>query len=68
MTNNTKRFDVVSVHIESLNVRVLTRDKTEPNAEALVQNAVLRRGVDTHFFAVTTAGKYSDGDKWEGSE
>lgn len=54
-------YDVVAVEISNPeNVQVLDRDKTERNAEAIVSMAVLRRGVETHFYKTVPAGTYSE--------
>jgi hypothetical protein len=61
------RFDVVAVRIEAPHtVRLLDTNKTEAAAEGVVKFAVYRRGVETEFYAAVPAGKYIDGDTWEG--
>lgn len=56
-------FDVIEVEIAKPHrVRVIARDKSELNAEAIVNMAVIRRGVEDHFFKAVPAGKYKDGD------
>lgn len=59
-------FDVLGVNLETKLVRVMARDKTEENASAFIDMAVMRRGVDDEFFASAPSGMYSDGDKWTG--
>lgn len=61
----TALLDVVAVNLETNAVRVLERDKTPPNAEAIVSMAVLRRGLDVEFFATAHAGQFKDGDQWK---
>ena len=57
------KFDVVETAIKKPHeVRVIATDKTEKNAEAIVNIAVMRRGVETSFFKTCPAGQYSDGD------
>lgn len=60
-------FDVVEVDIETAKVRVMERNKDSRNAEAIVNLAVMRRGVAGHFFSVALAGKYHDGDEYVGT-
>ena len=55
-------FDVIEVDFETHKVRVLETGKSERNAEAVVQMAVMRRGVERSFFTTAPAGKYRDGD------
>jgi hypothetical protein len=44
-------FDVVEVEIRNpSNRRVIASGKTERNADAIVRMAVIRRGVQHHFF------------------
>ncbi len=40
--------------------------KTLRDAEAIRDMAVIRRGVETEFFAEVRQGAYKDGDKWTG--
>lgn len=61
-------FDVCEVNIEDRTVRLLATDKDERNAEAVVMMAVARRGCDEAFYSSAPAGKYKDGDKWEGHD
>lgn len=56
-------FDVIEVETAAPHrVRVLAANKTEENAEAIVRMAVMRRGVEHHFFTAAPPGKYKDGD------
>ncbi len=50
MKDETELFDVVAVNIETGEKRIISSDKTELNAEAIVKMAVARRGVDEEFF------------------
>ncbi len=53
-------FDVIEVEIASPeNVRVIAEGKTEGNADAIVKMAVIRRGVENHFFMAVPAGQHS---------
>lgn len=61
------QFDVVAVNLETGKVRFMAKNKNENDAEAIVKIAVMRRGVDEEFFSAVPAGKYSDGDKWDGA-
>lgn len=56
--------DVVAVDLKTHLVRVLARRLGAADADAYVNMAVLRRGVEQEFFADAPAGQYADGDKW----
>ena len=56
-------FDVIEVEIKAPHsVRLIAEGETESNANAIVQMAVIRRGVKDHFFTLTPAGQYRNGD------
>lgn len=62
--NKTKPFDVLAVNLSTRKVRFMAQDKTQSNAEAVVEMAVMRRGVDEEFFVAVEHGTYKDGDVW----
>lgn len=52
-------YDVVAVEIANPeNIMVMERNKTECNAEAIVNMAVMRRGCDTDFYKTVPAGTH----------
>lgn len=56
-------YDVVAVTISTCKVRAFFGErKTLPNAEAIVNMAVMRRGVDEEFYAEAPTGKFKAGD------
>jgi hypothetical protein len=58
-------LDVIEVEFAAPHrVRRIATDKTPENAEATVKMAVMRRGVQSHFFTTSIAGKYRDGDNF----
>ena len=59
-------YDVVAVNLETKAVRFMAEKQDQRNAEAVVYLAVMRRGVDTEFYAEVPAGMYQDGDTWHG--
>ena len=59
-------YDVVAVNLESNQVRLLAQQKTKRNAEAIVNMAVIRRGVNEEFFAEVAHGLYLEGEVWKG--
>lgn len=59
-------FDVVEVEISTAKVRIVDRNKDSLNADAIIKLAVMRRGVDNHFFVSVRTGKYKDGDEYIG--
>lgn len=62
----TQLHDVVAVNLVTNTVRVIASGKTQENAEAIVNIAVTRRGVEEEFFTAVRTESYKDGDKWEG--
>lgn len=59
----TDLVDVIEVEIAPPHsVRLIARGKTPLNADAVVEMAVMRRGVEHHFFTTAPAGRYKDGD------
>jgi len=45
-----KLFNVVAVNISTSRERIIAENKTECDAEAIVNMAVIRRGVEEEFF------------------
>lgn len=48
-------FDVVEVEIDSGIKRTIARAQTEETAEAFIKMAVMRRGVEHHFYKAIPA-------------
>lgn len=65
-TIKEQKYDVVAVNLVTRQVRFMARSKSLRAAEAIVDMAVARRGVDKEFFADAPAGDYADGDTWRG--
>jgi hypothetical protein len=62
------KFDVVAVAIaDPHQVRILGKQLTERNAEAVIKLAVMRRGGATEFYKAVTAGSYFEGECWLGN-
>ena len=61
-------FDVVRVDLATKKVALMAVNKSERNAEAIVDMAVIRRGVDDCFYTTVPNGKYHEGDTYEGGE
>lgn len=57
-------FDVLAVNLTTRKVRLMAQDKNERDAEAIVEMAVIRRGVEEEFYTTVPAGKYAEGDKY----
>lgn len=58
-----EKLDVIEVTIANPHhVRIIAANKTEKNAEAIVEMAVRRRGCETHFFKTCSTGKYRNGE------
>lgn len=51
-------FDVLEVEIANpKNWRIVAENKSERNAEAIANMAVMRRGVDIHFYTIVPHGQ-----------
>ena len=59
-------WDVVAVNLDSNQVRLLAQQTTKRNAEAIVNMAVIRRGINEEFFAEVVHGLYLEGEVWKG--
>jgi len=59
-------FDVVGINLATKQVRLMDTHKTLKNANAIMEMAVIRRGVEGEFFAVVPEGLYAEGDLWKG--
>ena len=51
-----KLFDVVAVNIKTGKERIIANGKSEHNAEAIENMAIMRRGVEEEFFKVIPSG------------
>lgn len=60
---NEKRFDVVAVNLRTKRVLIIATDKGERNADAIINMAVARRGVDEEFYRGVPTGSHKDGDE-----
>jgi hypothetical protein len=69
ITTEPQLFDVVAVEIGTGRVgHVLAERKSARDAEAILEMAVIRRGVVTHFYATAKAGAVKVGDSWPPAE
>jgi hypothetical protein len=59
-------YDVVAVDIKANTVRLIAKNETHGEADAIMKMAVARRGVDEEFFSVVRHGHYNKGDEWKG--
>lgn len=51
-------FDVVCFSTENWAVLWVVKDKTLPNAEAVISMAIARQGVEDRYFTIEPCGKY----------
>jgi hypothetical protein len=58
--------DAIAINLKTQKVRILDSGKTIQDAQAIVNMAVLRRGVQNEFFAVVATGSYVEGEDWQG--
>lgn len=59
---HTPMFNVVARRLDNGATRFIAENKTERNAEAIVQMAVARRGVDEECFYIEPIAKATGGD------
>jgi len=59
-------FDVVAVDISTNKVRFFGTGKSYDNADAIVNMAIMQRGLETEFYAVVPHKLYADGEDWHG--
>ena len=62
--SNPKLFDVIAVNLATKRVRILDKNLTERNADAVADMAVMRRGVETEIFTKVMADSHKEGDLW----
>lgn len=63
--SSERLYDVVAVDLDTAKVSALFGErKSRAAAEAIVEMAVMRRGVDTQFYAEVPTGKFKVGDKY----
>lgn len=61
-----KLYDVIEVEIKEPHlVRIIDRGKTLKTADSIITMAVVRRGVEDHFFTAVKPGAYNDGDPYK---
>ena len=62
-----QRYDVVSVGIDTNEiVQIISTSRDRPSAEAVINWAVLNRGVETHFYTAVPTGSHAVGEKLRG--
>lgn len=54
--------DVLAVDLETHKVLIIAERKTPRNANAIIEMAVIRRGVDVDFYVDVPTGAYRHGD------
>lgn len=57
-------FDVVQVNFATKAVTLMATNKSERNAEAIIDMAVMRRGIEEGYFTLAPAGRFKDGDTY----
>lgn len=55
-------YDVIGVDLCTNEVRIIAEKKSEQNASAIIEMAVIRNGCEEEFFTIAQPGKYKDGD------
>lgn len=59
------KYDVIEVGMKKPHpVRIIERNKDMKDADAIVKMAVVRRGVEAHFFTTVDPCTYSDGEPY----
>jgi hypothetical protein len=62
-----KLFDVLAVDFNTKKVRIMAKGKTVGAAEAIVNMAIMRQGVDVEYFTICREGKYTEGSVYDGN-
>ncbi len=57
-------FDVVQVNYATKAVTIMATNKSERNADAIIDMAVMRRGIEEGYFTMAPAGRFKDGDTY----
>lgn len=57
-------WDTLAVNHKTDKVRMLGERKDKPNAEAIMNMAIMRRGCDEEFYVVVPAGLFHEGDTY----
>lgn len=60
-------LDVLAIDLATHKVRILDRNKSPENAEAIIRFVIARRGVATEFYVTAPAGTVKDGADWRTS-
>ena len=60
-----KRYDVIAINQKTDRIRILTRGVIGANADAVIDMAIARRGVDTEFYTKVDAGSRREGDTYD---
>jgi len=60
------KFDVAAVEISTGTVLWADGPYNAQNADAVINMAIMRQGVENRFFSPCQHGQYKAGDKWEG--
>ena len=55
-------YDVIGVDLITNEVRIIAEKKSERNANAIIEMAVIRNGCEEEFFTIAQPGKYKEGD------
>jgi len=55
-------YDVIGVDLITNEVRIIAEKKSERNANAIIEMAVIRNGCEEEFFTIAQQGKYKEGD------
>jgi hypothetical protein len=58
------KFDVIAVSMANHRVRIFARNEDLRSADAIIEMAVARRGVDEEFYVTARPGLYNEGDEW----
>ena len=58
-------YDVVAVNLKTNKVRIFGQNKSERNADAIINMAIMRRGVDEEFYTTAKPGQYKEGDCYQ---
>jgi hypothetical protein len=56
--------DVLAIRLDDYSVRFLAENENADDAEAIMNFAIIRRGLDEEFYAIRPHGEYKAGEKF----
>lgn len=58
-------YDVLAVNHGTGRISIMAENKTQRNAEAIENMAIMRRGLEEDFYVTVPTGTFKEGDQWD---